>query len=66
MRYLPPFEEKIRAQSRNKMAITPLIIVMMDLAILSAEAVAGMYKKPIEAMANAHKTQNDHLPRRLE
>jgi hypothetical protein len=26
-------------------------IVMMDLAILQAEAAAGMYKKPIEALA---------------
>lgn len=26
-------------------------IVMMDLAILQAEAAAGMYKKPVEALA---------------
>jgi hypothetical protein len=26
-------------------------IVMMDLAILSAEAAAGMYKKPVETLA---------------
>jgi hypothetical protein len=26
-------------------------IVMMDLAILSAEAAAGMYKKPVEMLA---------------
>lgn len=137
MRYLPPFEEKLRAQIRNEMAMTPLItvmgikerldkhfdrgfdhtyirklvgkirneisyeidtakiearlaalrgnyrlmrdrltqivwwkpeyggkppanrdvnkaaknIVMMDLAILQAEAAAGMYKKPIEVLA---------------
>jgi len=137
MRYLPPFEEKIRAQIRDEMAMTPLItvmgikeklekhfsrgfdymyirklvgkvrneisyeidtakieprlasirenyrmmrerllkilywkpehggkppanrdvneaaknIVMMDLAILSAEAAAGMYKKPVETLA---------------
>ena len=28
MRYLPPFEEKIRSQIRNEMAMTPLITVM--------------------------------------
>jgi hypothetical protein len=28
MRYLPPFEEKLRTQIRNEMAMTPLITVM--------------------------------------
>lgn len=28
MRYLPPFEEKLRAQIRNEMVMTPLITVM--------------------------------------
>jgi hypothetical protein len=28
MRYLPPFEEKLRSQIRNEMAMTPLITVM--------------------------------------
>lgn len=35
-------------------------IVMMDLAILSAEAAAGMYKKPVEMLAK--QIQYEPLP----
>jgi hypothetical protein len=39
----PPANRDVNEAAKN--------IVMMDLAILQAEAAAGMYKKPVEAMA---------------
>jgi hypothetical protein len=39
----PPANRDVNEAAKN--------IVMMDLAILSAEAAAGMYKKPIEMLA---------------
>jgi hypothetical protein len=48
--YWKPGDEAPKPLARDKVEAAKNV-VMLDLAILNAEAAAGMYKKPIEAMA---------------
>jgi hypothetical protein len=52
----PEGSSKPRAPDRIEAAKN---VVMMDLALLSAEIANGMYKKPIDAIANAASVQHE-------
>ncbi len=48
--YWKPCDEGVKPLARDKVEAAKSV-VMLDLAILNAEAAAGMYKKPVEVLA---------------